>query len=60
MNSFLLLLDNSMRVGLPEGQDKLHDIWHQWKRLLPGKPDQIRERDFGAGLTGPENVHVQG
>ena len=49
-----------MRVGLPEGQDKLHDIWHQWKRLLPGKPDQIRERDFGAGLTGPENVHVQG
>ena len=49
-----------MCVGLLEGQDKLHDLWHRWKRLLSGEPDQVGERDFGAGLTGPENVHVQG
>ena len=49
-----------MCVSLLEGQDKLHDIWNRWKRLLPGKPDKIGECDFGAGLSGPEDVHVQG
>ena len=49
-----------MCVGLPEGQGKLSHLWHQWNCLLPGKSDQVRECDIGAGFTGLENVLVQG